>query len=351
MTYSLTVEDFKQAFEFGINYYLDPNKNTTGRTTGEPRGLGAIIDAFTLGKLTEIGVVNILKEKNPNKDYKLDFDIKSNTDVKDEPDIVKIKEGDTEREPNVFIEIKNTLDNGRWIGLTEEQYNTIKDSAKGRKIYMIYASIKSNILNSNPKTTDLAGMFLKSISSKDNKIFDNFADLNAELKIEFIISQQEFEAFSYPFKEGMNMYETNLFEEKTRITVYKKDGKLVSGVKRPKKYTYEVPTDIEILIKKNLKAENSDISTFSIMGTFKLFSKGAKTIIECITDVTIQNNIFGVFNLDKNKFYSFNLVTIGQNPKLKRNNLFIAKNRVYQLIDDGNISTPIDSIDIIAKEI
>ena len=32
---------------------IDPAKNTTGRTTGEPRGLGAILDAFTLGKLTE----------------------------------------------------------------------------------------------------------------------------------------------------------------------------------------------------------------------------------------------------------------------------------------------------------
>ena len=45
---------------------------------------------------------------NKKKEYILDFDIKSNSDVKDEADIVSIKENDIEREPNIFIEIKNT---------------------------------------------------------------------------------------------------------------------------------------------------------------------------------------------------------------------------------------------------
>ena len=65
--YQLTLEDFKRVFGFGTNYYIDPAKNTTGRTAGEPRGLGAILDAFTLGKLTEIGVEKILTENNKNK--------------------------------------------------------------------------------------------------------------------------------------------------------------------------------------------------------------------------------------------------------------------------------------------
>ncbi len=57
--YELTFEDFKRVFEFGTKYYIEPSKNTTGRTTGEPRGLGAILDAFTLGKLRN-GVKKIL---------------------------------------------------------------------------------------------------------------------------------------------------------------------------------------------------------------------------------------------------------------------------------------------------
>ena len=89
--FKMELNDFKRVFEFGTSYYIDPNKNTTGRTTGEPRGLGAILDSFTLGKLTEIGVEKILTEHNGNKSYLLDFDIKTNSKVKDEPDILSIK--------------------------------------------------------------------------------------------------------------------------------------------------------------------------------------------------------------------------------------------------------------------
>ena len=47
--------DFKQAFSFAVEYYLDPTKGPAGRTNSEPRGFGATLDAFTRGKLVEIG--------------------------------------------------------------------------------------------------------------------------------------------------------------------------------------------------------------------------------------------------------------------------------------------------------
>jgi len=112
-SYKLNLKDFKRAFEFGVNYYVEPSKNTSGRTTGEPRGLGSVLDSFTLGKLTEIGVESIFNKLNNKKAYILDFDIKGNSKVKDEPDIVKIQEDKKIRDPKVFIEIKNTSDKGR----------------------------------------------------------------------------------------------------------------------------------------------------------------------------------------------------------------------------------------------
>lgn len=116
------------------------------------------------------------------------------------------------REPNLFIEIKNTSENDRWIGLTEEQFNTIKRSAKGREIFMIYASIVSNIRDNNPKTADLTGMFLKKIEDQDkSQIFQEFLSLNAKCRIEFIVSSKDLERFAFPFERGMNMYETKLF--------------------------------------------------------------------------------------------------------------------------------------------
>ena len=339
--YELTLEDFKRVFEFGTNYYIDPSKNTTGRTTGEPRGLGAILDAFTLGKLTEIGVEKILREHNQNKNYILDFDIKSNSQVKDEPDIIQINENNQNREPNVFIEIKNTSENDRWIGLTEEQFNTIKRSAGDRKIYMIYASIHSETIENNPKTTDLTGMFLKEIEDQDkSKIFQKFASLNAKCKIEFIISSEDLEQFAFPFERGMNMYETRLFEEKKSTSFYSQGGtKIRKDVLNIEEFNnFDDTMDLEI--SNGIQAEREEISKFRIKGSFKLIKKRKKTYIECLSNVYLENEIFGKFELEVNKFYSFNLATVGRDPKLKRNNLFIAKNRIYQLIDNEKIRKP-----------
>ncbi|MBU0578048.1 hypothetical protein KKF73_05790 [Patescibacteria group bacterium] len=348
--YRLTLEDFKRVFEFGTNYYIDPSKNTTGRTTGEPRGLGAILDAFTLGKITEIGIEKILTELNGDKKYMLDFDIKSNAQVKDEPDIIHIEENGNLREPAIFVEIKNTSENDRWIGLTEEQFNTIKRSAGSNKIYMIYASINSETINNNPKTTDLTGMFLKEIENQDKStIFQKFADLNAECRIEFIISSEDLENFAYAFERGMNMYETRLFDEKKSTSFYSRAGvrRDVLKIKEYKNFDSIMKLEIE----KSLYPEKEDISKFKVKGNFKLIYKKKKTYIECLSNVSIGNDVFGNFKLKKDKFYSFNLATLGRDPKLKRNNLFIAKNRIYQLIESGKIRQPDEIIQEIAENI
>lgn len=344
--YNLNLEDFKRVFEFGTNYYIDPSKNTTGRTTGEPRGLGAILDSFNLGKLTEIGVEKILKNFNDNKNYILDFDIKSISEVTDEPDIIKIKENNQIRDPNIFLEIKNTSEKDRWIGLTEEQFNTIKRSAGKKQIYMIYASIHSETINDNPKTADLTGMFLKEIENKDkSEIFQKFASLNAKCKIEFILSSEDLERFSYPFERGMNFYETDIFKEKKSSSFYCK-----SGIRKDV-LNIEVFNDFDDIKKLELKGkkivEKEEISEFKIRGSFKLLHKKSSSYIECISDVQIENNIFGSFSLEKGKFYTFNLATVGRDPKLKRNNLFISKNKVYQIIKKGLIKKP----ELIIKEI
>lgn len=348
--YKLTFEDFKRVFEFGINYYIEPTKNTVGRTTSEPRGLGSILDAFNIGKLTEIGVEKILSVKNSKKSYILDFDIKSNIQVKNDPDIVQIKDGVSFRRPKLFIEIKNTSEKDRWIGITEEQFNTIKRSVKNKIAYLIYASIRSNPINNNPKTTDLTGMFLKEIENKEkSRIFQKFADLNAECKVEFIISLEDLENFAFPFERGMNMYETDLFEEKKPSLFYSKSG-LRKDVLSVKKYI-DFNNVMNISIQEDILAEKEDIYKFFIKGSFKIYRKKKKHYIECITDVTISNNIFGKFCLNKEKYYTFNLSTVGRDPKLKRNNLFISKKRIYQLIDSGAITNPETIVEGIADSI
>jgi len=335
----LNFEDFKRVFEFGTKYYLEPTKNTTGRTTSEPRGLGAILDAFTLGKLTEIGVEKFFYENNKNKKYLLDFDIKKNIQVQDDPDIIKIYENEIIREPNIFVEIKNTSSNDRWIGLTEEQFNTIKRSSKGKSIYFVYASISVEKKHDNYKTTDLTGMFLKEIENiQKSKIFQNFAELNAKCKIEFILSNQDLDKYSYYFEKGMNMYETNLFQEKNKNSIYSKNGLRVDvqGLKEYKNFN----GILELKINNYVQNEKLELSQFQMKGDFNLVFKKNSTIIEPLSNVFLENEIFGRFELVKNKFYDFNLKTLGRDPKLKRNNVFISKRKIYQLIEDNKIENP-----------
>lgn len=348
--YKLLFEDFKRVFEFATSYYIEPTKNTTGRTSGEPRGLGAILDSFTIGKLAEIGVEKILTILNKEKIYLLDFDIKNNSKVKNEPDIVSIVENKAQRKPNIFTEIKNTSENDRWIGLTEDQFNTIKRSADNKKIFMIYASINSSTINKNPKTVDLSGMFLKQIEDKNKSlIFQEFADLNADCKIEFILSSKDLEKYGCPFERGMNMYETTIFELKKRSSFYSKNGVRKDIVKIEKFIDFK--EDMNVSIKKNIYAENENIGKFKIEGSFKLFHKKSKTFIECLSDVKIENNVFGFFKLEKDNFYNFNLETIGRDPKLKRNNIFISKRRIYQLLEKNLIANPEKILREIAQEI
>jgi hypothetical protein len=348
--YKLRFDDFKRVFDFASKYYIDPSKNTTGRTTAEPRGLGAILDAFTLGKITEIGVEKIFYELNNKKQFFLDFDIKKNSVVKNDPDIVGVFEDNINRDPNIFIEVKNTSEGDRWIGLTEEQFGTIKRSAGGRKIYFIYASIFSKIKDLNPKTADLTGMFLKEIEDQSkSKIFQSFANLNAECKIEFVLSSEDFEKFGFHFEKGMNMYETRLFEKKNKQSFYAGSGlrKDVLEVIDYSNFNNTVMLEIE----RDLLPEKENLSRFNVSGSFKLFKKKKKNYIECISNVIVKNEVFGSFNLEKGSFYGFNLSTLGRDPKLKRNNIFIAKNRVLELIRLGFIRNPEEVVREIVEEI
>lgn len=347
--YKLNLEDFKRVFEFGTNYYIDPSKNTTGRTTGEPRGLGAILDSFTLGKLTEIGVEKILKDYNKKKNYILDFNIQNLSKVQDDPDIVQIEENHKMRKPKLFIEIKNTSEKDRWIGLTEEQYSTIKRGAGKNPIYIIYASIKTTPLKSSPRTSDLTGMFLKEIEDrKKSNIFQKFANLNAECKIEFILSSNDLDKFSFPFERKMRIYETNLFEEKKKTSFYCSKG-IRKDIIKITPYR-NINNTMDILLKNNIYPSCEDLYKFEVKGNFDVLEKKSSSYIECLSDVFLKNKIFGKFELKKGKFYTFNLYTLGQNPFLKRNNLFISKRRIYQLLEQNKLRNPEEIIkDIVDK--
>jgi hypothetical protein len=335
--YNFSDEDFAQAFKFAVDYYLDPTKAPSGRTSAEPRGFGAVLDAFTRGKLVEIGIQQLLSALNSRKQYDLDFEMHSAREVTNDPDIVKISiEGSDPRDPNIFVEIKNTSIGDRWIGVTEEQLESLKRGSKKRAIYFVYASLRADSPD-NPRAADFVGMYLKHISGLSQ--LARFAELNASAHLEFIITEMELHKYGIQFPKNALTYETNLFSEVHRL--FKSDGSLSANIQLQKSYT-TYKNKIHIL--RHDGSPDEEYGIFDIAGSFDLYvktnPKSVRHYIHCQTNVVVSNDVFGAFSLEKGKSYNFNLETLGRDPVLKRNNIFIAKRRIYQLIEQKLLMNP-----------
>jgi len=183
----------------------------------------------------------------------------------------------------------------------------------------------------------LVGIYLKRISN--HPIFEEFSSLNSTASLEFIISEDELEKFGTKFPKGTLLYETELF--KGPLSIRSKDGELKRDTTLLSSHN---PFDGKIKVPKRDGTFDLEKGVFHAKGNFNLYvKKNPKTkshFIECLGDTTIKNDIFGEFILEGEKSYSFNLETVGRDPILKRNNLWIAKRRIYQLINSGDILHP-----------
>jgi len=348
INYSFTPSDFQKAFEFAVAYHLDQTKQQIGRTSAEPRGFGGVLDAFTRGKLVEIGVSQMIHEQNSEIACELDFEMHRASEVRTDPDIISITENDIPRPPNIFTEIKNTLPNDRYIGVTEEQLSSIKTGAGNNLAFNIYASISVNESVDNPRTTDFVGMFLKHLTG--HEVFSEFQDLSAKARLEFIVTIEDLEQFGTRFPAGELFLETNMFSKPVKI--FRNDGNLVKGIE-----FVEEKTDYNSSY--NIPLKNGENYTpygeININGSFSIFRKRNENstpyYIRCLSDLTVSNDVFGSYELVKGNSYGFNLITVGRDPILKRNNIFIAKRRIYQLINSGLIASPAVRLSDLASRI
>ncbi len=347
MNHKITRRDFDIAFNFALQYHLEPKKSQSSRTSGASRGLGGVLDSFILGKLVELGVSNVLKLFNPNKDYVLDFDIKQNNKILNEPDIIKVVEDRIERKPKCFIEIKNISKDDRWIGLTHEQFETIKRSSDPEDIFIIGAYIRNNN-QGNVKQKDLLGIYLK--DKLKSTIFYDFTDIeNIEVVIEYTISGKELATHGSFFEKGSFMYETEIFE-----IVGKQTASDIAKGKLKKIGTFS-DSAIERYIMDAKFPDPEFIGEVKFKGKIELYEKFNKKsthrYIRCLTDVVISNGLLGIFNLEKDKIYLFNLHTVGRNPILNRNNIWIAKRNIGALQSKSLIADTESNLAYIATKI
>lgn len=348
MKYKITIKDFDTAFDFALGYHLHPKKSKSSRTSGASRGLGSVLDSFILGKTVELGVASVLSSFNNKKSYHLDFDIKENSKVLFEPDIVKISENKRERKPNYSVEIKNISKSDRWLGLTFEQFETIKRNSKLEDIFIIGAYIENNNVG-NEKQKDLLGVYLKN-KFKHEKFNDFTGIENINIIIDYAISGAELSKYGILFKKDFFMFETEVFETAGKRTE--------ADIKTQKIKKIKVFSNKGILPKYTMNngyPEPIFMGDFVFNGDFELYEKlnlkSKKRYLKCISDVNIKNDVLGNFFLKKGEIYLFKLCTLGRKPTLDRNNIWIAKRNVPFLQNKGFIKKSEDNFLIIAKGI
>ena len=333
MIYQITEDDIKQCINFSTKYFLDPSKPRAGRTTGTYRGLGTMIDNWLVGKLIEIGVKKIIEDAGFKKILNLDFEIHQ---VNDDPDIVSVTENSTLREPKLFIEIKNSSEGDNYIGLTKEQFNStishrIVDN-KPKNYYIIYATIRKN--TENNKDLDPYGAYLKRTSSDD--IYNDFDEIeNLIVEIKNIISAEHLLTFGEEFTNESFMYNPNLIEN-IGTSTENSLAKLVSG--------QSVDNFSEIYVENNklpLITEDPNIrepiefGEVFFHGNIRLFKKenlnSVRVYVYAVEDTILISPFLGKFKLERNKYYKCSVSTLGRNPTLQRNNIWLSRNNIEYL--------------------
>ena len=323
--YKLTEKDLEKCIDFAVRRYF-AKKGNPNRTTGQARGLGAMINDWVGGKAIEIGVQKILEQFSNSKELELDFEVYNR--IAQDPDIIKVAEkGATRsRDPNVYVEIKNYSENDRWLGLSMEQVNTIKKSkilnGDPEKAYIIYASL-NDTTEDKEKRLDLLGAFLQVATREEYaKLFEKFVKLgDIFVKVNYVLSLKDLEDYGTIFKRGEKVYETNIFRE------VRKDIKNLEEI--------QIPNGIIPKLDYGGYPYPEKISDIKVDGVIKMYKKQNKKktafFVKADTECIVENKVLGTYNLAKGKIYRFEFGPIGRNPDIFRDVIWISANKAKGL--------------------
>lgn len=328
MEYRLTKDDIDMCIKFAVDMHTEKG-GSASRTTGQTRGLGTMINDWTGGKAVEIGVRNML-ERYGSKKLKLDFQIYSGGKTANDPDIIEVIE-DTyhKRPPNLFIEIKSVGASDRWIGLTETQFESIKNRAGGDldRAYLIYAEI-NKIPDASTERMDLLGSFMKYATADTySEWFKNYVNPGSiEIKTVCIMTLAELQKEGIYLLKGKDMvYETEIFQktEKMPTSAYKIPMKGIIPRLEYKGYTYpDFLGDIYIDGADLFKKDNPKHPSYYICAD---------------KNTAARNMILGDYPLEKG-IYRLRIEPAGRNPEMFNNAYWIALRKASQLFGHSSES-------------
>jgi len=338
-----TIDDLNTCIKFAVKYFLDETKIKSNRTTGQDRGLGAILNDFLVGKLIELGVKKAIDNAATNKKVELDFEIHTlNAENRNDPDIVGVEEIEPKfkRKPNVHIEIKNSSPTDRYTGLTQEQFQAIRTSSsvKGNleNIYLVYANLGTDNNANNP---DPLGIYMKE-KLPNIDLFEPFCEPgDIFIDIKQIITGAELHQHGLAFNAGSLFYETEIVGTPLN---QKQVDKLEGKIEEAKFDDGKLPVIMETQMRAPV-----EFGDFIFEGEGRLFlkknEKSKRVFLQTNENSIIKNKFLGDFILKKDNVYPIHFTTIGRDPVLKRNNFWIA-NRNLKNVTSKSVEERIKEI-------
>jgi len=343
--YRPTRKTLNELFNFSVKYFLDPQKRLEGRTSGEPRGLGSIIDSFMHGKLMEYALKSLIEKCNPSFRIGIDISTEGRTQQNhSDPDIIEVKENGIKRVPYIHIEVKATSDNHRWITLPAVQLTTPRGST--RSFCSCYLSIKNDHRNSNNRTGDVFGVFLKKRFWLTSTLwkFQRLKDIYCQL--EFVLEESDFKThcFHAKTKDNVPLYDvsilnnTQLFTKKGILYKNWTLEKTITGKRSIRLFEVsgvEISNDFGFL--KWAKGGKIDIYKKEILNKGGTKISSVSKILVPSKDIILTNKYLGTFQLVKNQPYNANMYVLVERQKEE---YIISKRRILELIQDGSINSP-----------
>ena len=274
----ITKEDYKEVLEFILKLkYLWGGATIDFASSVVKRDMGKYIHDHMGGKLAEIAVKKYLKSKY-NLNVELGFEKYGSPEDFMKGDIEKVIMPDgTSKSPKIKVEIKATKPSSRWWLISDNEFNA--------REYDIYILVIIDL-----PLDHIIRFFKDNLELKDEELKKTIPDFGIiEAEIKGIVWREEFKNNTLAFNSGDSVFETDIFEEKTRITGTNSEKKLENNQFILSKIpgSFKIEGEYQFIERKTQRKDKEIITNY----------------IKTSSDVKVSHGILGDFTLQSGKIY------------------------------------------------
>ena len=339
ITHRITSDEIKECWEFGLKYFLNDKKSIQDRTGGQGRGVGGILDSF-MNKIIETAVCKEMSKLNSKIICKPDFGIRA-LSKGTEPDVYKVieKASGRERNPNVYVEIKNISDADNWLGPKVDEIKSMPNNdykiTDPKKMFYVYGEITTSKKNSNDRRSSLLGAYLKKLIPEDPvlKGFHSVSDLSVEIK--YVFSVHDIKKLGVSFPKGGYMVSPKIFHEPAESTKIKIKKNMDSGkYKKMNIKNNTLPKETGAFLtkaggKKIRLPYPKSFGDIKFKGRMEMYEEKQTSLINhffyCSSKVAVSSRVLGDWTFKRGDVCNYKITYSGRDPELKKDNTFVAR--------------------------